>query len=72
MTYFDKYLRKNDSSEDIDISVHCDVNIFEWLVRFLKKPDECKLDIKNVISILISSEFLGMARLVDLCIDFAI
>lgn len=29
-----------------------------------------KLDLKNVISILISSDFLGMARLVNECITF--
>lgn len=29
------YLSGNNGDE-VDISVHCDVNIFEWLVRFLK------------------------------------
>ena len=59
------------SVEDIDISVHCDIKIFEWLMRYVrmkemqekgeKVPESFnvpKLDLKNVISILISSDFL--------------
>ncbi len=34
-------------------------------MRYLKNDSEPKLDTKNVISILISSDFLGMAKLVD-------
>ena len=72
MRYFEKYLKDQQSIDDIDISVHCDVKIFEWLMRYLKDPDPPKLDIKNVISILISSDFLKMARLVGLCIEFIV
>jgi hypothetical protein len=53
--------------------VHCDVNIFEWLIRFLKNQghsQEPKLSVRNVISILISSEFLQMDRLVTECLRF--
>jgi hypothetical protein len=39
MAYFRSYLTAN--NEDVDISVHCDVHIFEWLVRYLKsKPGQ--------------------------------
>jgi hypothetical protein len=67
MKYFEKYLTEATSVDDIDISVHCDIKIFEWLMKYLKmkeggnfEPDQTppKLDIKNVISILISSDFL--------------
>jgi Domain of unknown function (DUF3342) len=67
MKYFEKYLTEATSVDDIDISVHCDIKIFEWLMKYLKMkeggnsdPDQPppKLDIKNVISILISSDFL--------------
>lgn len=66
MKYFEKYLTEATSVDDIDISVHCDIKIFEWLMRYLKHKESCgpidettpKLDIKNVISILISSDFL--------------
>lgn len=72
MKYFEKYLTEATSVDDIDISVHCDIKIFEWLMKYLKQKDGIpivvntedptavgpKLDIKNVISILISSDFL--------------
>lgn len=89
MKYFEKYLTEATSVDDIDISVHCDIKIFEWLMKYLKlkdsggslptmneKPQSTtniagddvtggpKLDIKNVISILISSDFLQMKGLV--------
>lgn len=96
MKYFEKYLTEATSVDDIDISVHCDIKIFEWLMKYLKQKDSGdkpitiyasaiattedatatsggpKLDIKNVISILISSDFLQMKGLVQECIDFVI
>jgi hypothetical protein len=92
MKYFEKYLTEATSVDDIDISVHCDIKIFEWLMKYLKQKDAIehgkpipttnpdgtpmengpKLDIKNVISILISSDFLQMKGLVQECIDFVI
>ena len=56
--------------EEVDISVHCDIEIFKWLVHFLHEPSEPKLDLKNVISVLISSEFLGIDDLVEKCLVF--
>ena len=35
MKYFEDYLTEATSVDDIDISVHCDVKIFEWLMRYL-------------------------------------
>lgn len=57
MKYFEKYLADSKNIDDIDISVHCDINIFDWLMRFVHKK-EPKLEVKNSISILISSDFL--------------
>ena len=71
MKYFEKYLRSSTSLDDIDISVHCDVKIFEWLMKYIKATiDRPPIEVKNVISILISSEFLQMPKLIDQCIDF--
>ena len=70
--------------DEIDISVHCDINIFDWLMKYVKrnhpfliessmdgdKPLEPKLEISNCISILLSSDFLIMHELVDKCIVF--
>jgi hypothetical protein len=35
MKYFEKYLLNTNSLEDIDISVHCDINIFDWLMKYI-------------------------------------
>jgi hypothetical protein len=69
MKYFEKYLADSKNLDDIDISVHCDISIFDWLMRFVHKK-EPKLEIKNSISILISSDFLQMPHLVDETIQF--
>lgn len=64
MKYFEKYLSDSKTLDDIDISVHCDINIFDWLMRYihLKNPT---IEVKNSVSILISSDFLQMAGLVE-------
>jgi len=35
MKYFEKYLNEKTVNEDIDISVHCDIKIFEWLLNYM-------------------------------------
>jgi hypothetical protein len=56
--------------DDIDISVHCDVEIFEWLMKFIHEPEDPPILEKSiVVSILISSEFLQMDFLVDKCLE---
>ena len=71
MEYFDKFLSENESGyDDIDISVHCDVEIFEWLMAYIHEPEKPpQLDKSIVVSILISSEFLQMEPLVDICLE---
>ncbi|KAM4772124.1 SANT and BTB domain regulator of class switch recombination [Rhinophrynus dorsalis] len=78
MKYFAEYLSTDAQRwEEVDISVHCDVHIFNWLIRYVKrnsceseKQDIPKLEPGNVISILISSEFLKMDSLVEECIHY--
>ncbi|XP_077138851.1 SANT and BTB domain regulator of class switch recombination isoform X2 [Ranitomeya variabilis] len=78
MKYFAEYLSTDAQRwEEVDISVHCDVQIFNWLIKYVKRNssegdqlDVPKLEPGNVISILISSEFLKMDSLVEECIDF--
>lgn len=79
MKYFAEYLSDASSAEDIDISVHCDVKIFTWLINYVKLKHNVPatgdagpptLSTKNVVSILISSDFLKMDHLVELCIKF--
>ncbi len=78
MKYFEKFQSAGSdaagatSLEDLDISVHCDIQIFEWLMRYLQKPQTqtTLLEVSNVISILISADYLQMPRLVDECVLF--
>ncbi|KAL5477616.1 hypothetical protein EMCRGX_G024435 [Ephydatia muelleri] len=85
MRYFAQYLLPgNKDVEDMDISVHCDIAVFDWLMRYTKRgmregpmgetlpqPQEApKLDVTHVASILISSDFLQMETLVEECLNF--
>uniref|UniRef100_A0AAG5D193 SANT and BTB domain-containing protein n=1 Tax=Anopheles atroparvus TaxID=41427 RepID=A0AAG5D193_ANOAO len=61
--------------EDMDISVHCDLQIFEWLMKWVKKEsmsqdDWPALDPTNVIPILVSASFLQMEPLLLDCLSF--
>nr|CAH7742784.1 unnamed protein product [Callosobruchus chinensis] len=61
--------------EDMDISVHCDIGIFEWLMQWVKKDslleeDWPKLDPQCVIPILVSAAFLQMEPLLNDCLLF--
>ena len=58
--------------EEVDISVHCDVEIFEWLFQYIHNPDQSpRFDASNVVSILISSDFLNMGEdLIEKCLHY--
>lgn len=54
--------------EDMDISVHCDLQIFEWLIRWVKRESTsqetwCSLDSTNVVPILVSASFLQVHQI---------
>ncbi|KAG8512299.1 hypothetical protein J0S82_008857, partial [Galemys pyrenaicus] len=77
MKYFAEYLSVDAQRwEEVDISVHCDVHIFNWLIKYVKRSTKENdsevptLEPGNVISILISSEFLKMDSLVEQCIQY--
>ncbi|XP_078452575.1 SANT and BTB domain regulator of class switch recombination isoform X2 [Lampetra planeri] len=78
MRYFSEYLSMEAQRwEDVDISVHCDAHIFDWLMRYVKRNtrladrgEQPQLEPNNVISILISSEFLKMDSLVEECVRY--
>lgn len=72
MKYFESHLLSCQSVEDLEISVHCDVDIFEWLMLYMIQRDRPDLEITKVISILISSEFLQMQSLVNECLEFMV
>lgn len=69
MKYFEKYLADSKNADDVDISVHCDISIFDWLMRYIHRKEPL-VEIKNSVSILISSDFLQMAGLVEEALVF--
>ncbi|XP_026671765.1 uncharacterized protein KIAA1841 homolog isoform X2 [Ceratina calcarata] len=61
--------------EEIDISVHCDIAIFDWLMRWVKKDVIKKsewpiLETTNVIPIMVSASFLQMEPLLENCLQY--
>ncbi|KAM3863144.1 SANT and BTB domain regulator of class switch recombination [Diretmus argenteus] len=78
MRYFAEYLSVDAQRwEEVDISVHCDVQIFDWLMNYVRRNttgdgnrEKPRLEPSNVISILISSEFLKMETLVEECVQY--
>ncbi|KAK7901283.1 hypothetical protein WMY93_018052 [Mugilogobius chulae] len=78
MRYFSEYLSVDAQRwDEVDISVHCDIQIFDWLMNYVRRnsgrdgaKDKPRLEPSNVISILISSEFLKMDTLVEECIQY--
>ncbi|XP_076661028.1 uncharacterized protein LOC143364685 isoform X5 [Halictus rubicundus] len=61
--------------EEIDISVHCDIVIFDWLMRWVKKDMTKKsewpvLEPCNVIPIMVSASFLQMEPLLENCLQY--
>ncbi|KAJ3310127.1 hypothetical protein HDV04_005393 [Boothiomyces sp. JEL0838] len=69
MRYFDTVLQEDSNSLFYDIDVHSDIQVFEWLMDFCLKQ-EIKLENHTVISILISSNFLQMAQLEEMCLRY--
>ncbi|XP_060652845.1 SANT and BTB domain regulator of class switch recombination [Drosophila nasuta] len=71
--------------EEMDISVHCDIQIFDWLMKWIKHSAqsqelaapgqssfaaEPQLDGNNVVPILVSASFLQMEPLLLECLAF--
>ncbi|KAL4142845.1 hypothetical protein QTP88_005239 [Uroleucon formosanum] len=74
MGYFSE-VTKGQRLEDIDISVHCEIPIFDWLIKWVKKDLKPKnewplLDNGNVVPILVSASFLQMEPLFQECLLF--
>lgn len=85
MRYFEAYLSGVSRADELDISVHCDVYVFAWLMEYVSAVGHahdiaaCRsagvgpaLEVANCVSILISSEFLQMGPLVTECERFAV
>jgi len=40
MKYFERCLSKISDSDEIDISIHCDATVFEWLLEYVLAKEE--------------------------------
>ncbi|KAI9209044.1 uncharacterized protein BJ171DRAFT_174555 [Polychytrium aggregatum] len=69
MKYFSTYLNDRNSTDHIDIDVHCDIEVFEWLMSYITRQRP-SLEPRTAISILISSNFLQMLPLEDICLKY--
>lgn len=73
MGYFND-ITSGQNLEDVDISVHCDIYIFEWLMAWIQRGnstgDPPCFEPGNVMSILVSASFLKMDQLVDDALQF--
>lgn len=69
MRYFKDILEKG---TDAELSVHCDISIFEWLLDYIHKHDgnQAYFELDTALSILISSDFLKMDSLGTACLQY--
>lgn len=62
--------------DEMDITIHCDVVIFDWLMRWVKKDtlinkkDFPVLESNNVVPIMVSAAFLQMEPLLETCLIY--
>lgn len=64
MLYFKTQIGPDEDKTFI-ITIHCDVSVFEWLLRYIREPhlQSRKINRSNVISILVSGDFLKIPGL---------
>lgn len=95
MKYFESALKNMAVGDEFDISVHCDVKIFEWLLNYIENEEwktqpgkkvfeiisdkntkdenrkmKPEITVPDVISILISAEYLLIPNLVEESLRF--
>ncbi|KAI8840154.1 hypothetical protein BJ741DRAFT_598090 [Chytriomyces cf. hyalinus JEL632] len=69
MKFFSYLAERAATSNQVDIDVHCDIEVFEWLMMFITRQRPA-LEPRSVVSILISSNFLQMDSLQDVCLQY--
>lgn len=71
MLYFKSQIGPEDDKSFV-ITIHCDVSVFEWLLRYIREPhvQTRKINRSNVISILVSGDFLKIPGLDVDCARF--
>ncbi|KAI8823522.1 uncharacterized protein EV422DRAFT_565465 [Fimicolochytrium jonesii] len=69
MPYFSPYLLNHAAEATIEIDVHCDIQVFEWLMLYISRKRPL-FEPRLALSILVSSNFLQMAALEDQCLSY--
>ena len=68
--YFRLYLKKVAPTQDLEISVQCDVAVFSWLLQYTKAAAARRqppvLTISNCMPVLIASHFLQVSHQVPM------
>ena len=68
--YFRLYLKKVAPTQDLEISVQCDVAVFSWLLQYTKAAAARRqppvLTISNCMPVLIASHFLQVSQQVPM------
>ena len=70
---FDDVKEGDSFSEQLDIAVHCDIEIFKLLVDYVYNPEETlekELGVENVVALLVAAEFLKMDFLQEKALRF--
>ncbi len=70
MLFFRQYFESEEQKSSKTITVYCDIVTFKWLLTYIKTGGHCDLEPSNVLSIMVSSEFLKMPFLINQCVNF--
>ncbi|XP_076359306.1 SANT and BTB domain regulator of class switch recombination isoform X2 [Tachypleus tridentatus] len=74
MPYFRQFISEEDHSTEVEISVHCDLEVFRRLIAFVKNHEtgykDIEIEPRYAIHLLVSADFLQMEWLVQQCLQF--
>ncbi|VDM25140.1 unnamed protein product [Hydatigera taeniaeformis] len=70
MLFFQQYFHETQQSNYYYITICSDIQTFKWLLTYMKSKNDRKLDVSNILPVLVSAEFLQMPELVASCIAF--
>ena len=83
MAYFKSVLADYATHDKINITIHCDVGVFSWLLDYIFETESAQIakngeatkpliENRTVVPLLISAEFLGFQPVVEDAIDFLV
>jgi hypothetical protein len=82
MAYFNSILADYAAHDKINVTIHCDVAVFSWLLDYIFETESARIansgdlkpriDNRSVVPLLISAEFLGFKPVVKDAIEFLV